>query len=116
MEEKNFKFIVDEREVPIMKFNGEIVFENSNELKETAKEKIRETEYQNLIMDFEDVSFIDSSGIGFILSLFKFLREREGGLVIANANEKIKKSFNITKISQIINIFDSVDEAYNNLK
>ena len=116
MEEKNFKFIVDEREVPIMKFNGEIVFENSNELKETAKEKIRETEYQNLIMDFEDVSFIDSSGIGFILSLFKFLREKEGSLVIANANDKIKKSFEITKLSQIINIFDTIDEAYNYLK
>ncbi|MGM0437713.1 MAG: anti-sigma factor antagonist [Bacillota bacterium] len=116
MEEKKFKFIIDERDVPIMKFNGEIVFENSNELKEKAKGKMKETDYQNLIMDFKDVSFIDSSGIGFVLSLFKFLREKEGELAIANANEKIKKSFEITKISQIIEIFDSVDEAYNQLK
>ena len=116
MEEKKFKFIIDERDIPIMKFEGEIVFENSNQLKEAAKNKLRETEYKNLIMDMKDVTFIDSSGIGFILSLLKFLREREGNLVIANVNDKIRKSFEITKISQIIEVFTSVDKAYNHLK
>jgi len=100
----------------IVKFKGEIVFENSNEIKENSKDKLREIDYNNLIMDFTEVSFIDSSGIGFILSLFKFLREREGSLVIANANDKIKKNFEITKLSQIIEIIDSIDEAYNYLK
>jgi len=100
----------------IVKYKGEIVFENSNEIKENSKDKLREIDYNNLIMDFTEVSFIDSSGIGFILSLFKFLREREGSLVIANANDKIKKNFEITKLSQIIEIIDSIDEAYNYLK
>ena len=111
--EGKFKFISDERDIPVMKLDGEIVFENSNELKEAAKDKLKEAGYKNLIMDFKEVSFVDSSGIGFILSLFKFLREEKGELVIANVNNKIKQSFEITKISQIIEIFDNVNEASN---
>ena len=111
--EGKFKFINDEQDIPVMKLKGEIVFENSNKLKEAAKDKLIEAGYKNLIMDFKEVSFVDSSGIGFILSLFKFLREEKGELVIANVNNKIKQSFEITKISQIIEIFDNVNEASN---
>ncbi|MGM0410193.1 MAG: STAS domain-containing protein [Bacillota bacterium] len=109
-------FDTENKEIAILKYDGEITFDNSNPLKEEAKEKISKTDYKKLIINLENVAYIDSSGIGFILSIFKFMRERSGNLIIVNANEKIKQGFEITKISDIIKIFDNLEEGFDYLR
>ena len=116
MGEDLLKFDTENQEVAILKYDDEITFDNSNPLKEEAKEKISKTDYKKLIIDLAKVGYIDSAGIGFILSIFKFMRERNGNLIIVNANKKIKQGFEITKISDIIKVFDNLEEGFNYLK
>lgn len=104
--------IIIEAENAILKFEGEIVFDNSNEIKEESKKILsRKYEVENLIIDLSRVDYLDSSGVGVVLSLFKFMRERDGSLAVAEANEKIKRVFDVTKIGEIIPVYEKLEEA-----
>ena len=104
------------QKIGIIAPEGEIVFENSNPLKEETKTKIKREDIENLIIDLSSVSYLDSSGIGYIISIFKFMRQREGEMVITNLNSKVKRVCELTKLNDIIGIYESVEEAKNNLK
>jgi len=95
----------------IIRIDGEVIFENSNKIKEKAKNIIKENDIQSLIIDLTDTSYLDSSGIGTILSLFKFMRDRSGKLLITNPNDKVKRVFEVTKLNQILDIYADIEKA-----
>ncbi|TDO85265.1 SpoIIAA-like anti-anti-sigma regulatory factor [Halanaerobium saccharolyticum] len=96
----------------VLKFEGEVIFDNSNQLKEEAKQMLSKNEKVNsLVIDLGSVPYLDSSGVGVILSLFKFMRNRNGALAVAEANEKIKRVFDVTKLREIIPVYAGVEEA-----
>lgn len=109
--EESLKLII-ENNTAVLKVDGEVIFDNSNQLKEEAKkrlEKKKEVEY--LIIDLARVPYLDSSGVGVVLSLFKFMRNRNGSLSVAEPNEKIKRVFDVTKMTEIIPVYANVEEA-----
>ncbi|MGM0549417.1 MAG: STAS domain-containing protein [Bacillota bacterium] len=109
--------ITFEKEIAVLKFDGELIFDNSNQLKEEAKNRLStEEKIKNLLIDLSQVSYLDSSGVGVLLSLFKFMRNRSGSMAIANANDKIRRVFEVTKMTEIISVYDNVEQALNELK
>ncbi|MFW5795040.1 MAG: STAS domain-containing protein [Bacillota bacterium] len=95
----------------ILKVDGKIIFENSNQVKEKVKEIIKEKEFNNLIIDLSSTSYLDSSGIGVILSLFKFMRDNDGKLILVNPNQKVNRVFEMTKLKQILDIYNDINKA-----
>ncbi|MEG1066699.1 MAG: anti-sigma factor antagonist [Erysipelotrichaceae bacterium] len=57
---------------------------------------------KNVVMDFEEVSFIDSTGIGFVLSRYKQISKYGGELVVSNLSISNKRLFDMSGIFQII--------------
>ncbi len=96
---------------------GEIVFENSDPLKKEVKSKIRKNEdIDILIIDLNLVSYLDSTGVGFLISLLKIMRQRQGKLVLSNLNKKIKKVIKLTRLDDIIEIYEDTEQALDDLK
>jgi anti-anti-sigma factor len=112
----NLLDLVVENNKAVLKFDGEIIFENSNQLKEKAKKLLaKKQEVDSLIIDLSKVDYIDSSGVGVILSLFKFMREKDGSLAVSEPNEKIKRVFDVTKLAEIIPVYVNLEEAMKNI-
>lgn len=112
MLEKSLTLRIEEAETAILEFKGEIIFDNSNQLKEEVKKRLtRKKELKYLIIDLSQVPYVDSSGVGVILSLFKFMRNRKGSLAVAEANQKIKRVFEVTKLEEIIPLYDNLEVA-----
>lgn len=108
--------LVIENNKAILKFDGEIIFDNSNQLKEETKKLLdQKQEVDTLIIDLSKVDYIDSSGVGVILSLFKFMREKDGSLAVAEPNKKIKRVFDVTKLAEIIPVYANLEEAMKNI-
>ncbi len=100
------------KNIGIIMPEGEIVFENSNDLKKEVKNKLRdEQDISNLIVNLEQVSYLDSSGVGFLISLLKFMRQQEGKLVLTNLDEKVKRVIELTKLDGIIDIYEDAEKA-----
>ena len=66
---------------------------------------------KNIIVNMGDVSFVDSSGIGNIVSAFSTVKAAGGQLKLAGLTDKIKGVLSITKLNSIFEQFPTVEEA-----
>lgn len=57
-----------------------------------------------LTISLKDVSYMDSTGLGVFIGLFKELRKNDGELKLIDLSERLKRLFEITGISSIIYI------------
>jgi anti-sigma B factor antagonist len=64
-----------------------------------------------LIVDLGDVSFIDSSGLGALISGLKVARAAGGYLRIARANDQARRILELTTLHRILTPYGSVEEA-----
>ena len=83
---------------------------NSGELK-TQMLKLFEEGKNNLVVDLRAVRFVDSSGLGALVSGFKNASSRNGSLKLAGLQLQVKSMFELTRLHRVFEIFADVDEA-----
>ena len=65
----------------------------------------------DIVVDLSGVDFLDSVGLGVIVSALKRVRGRDGQLVVAGAVPRVRALFELTRLDEIIDLFDTVDAA-----
>ncbi len=83
---------------------------NSGELKDRIL-KLLESGDKQLVIDLSEVRFIDSSGLGALLSGYKNANLHHGSLVLAGPQSRVKSMFELTRLNQVFDIYASVAEA-----
>jgi anti-sigma B factor antagonist len=73
--------------------------------------KLLEDNKKNIIVDLGGVKFMNSTGLGMLISGYTSVKNGGGSLVLANATEKINSLLVITKLITIFDNYNSVDEA-----
>ena len=96
--------------VSIIDIEGEIDLYNAPEIKNTIQSLIDEQKY-SVIINLEKVSYIDSSGIGSLISSLSNLKKYQGSMKIINVLASVKKVFELTKLISFFEIYDTEDEA-----
>jgi anti-sigma B factor antagonist len=109
----DFEFRIQDG-IGIVKIIGRLVAANANDFKESFSMLAAESRY--LILDLAEMEYIDSLGLGSLISLFKQITEADGDMCIANLQSKPKILFQITKVHLIFNVYDSLEEALEHLK
>jgi len=99
-------------EVIVLDISGEIDLYNAPEIKDIINKLIEEQKF-NVIINLEKVSYIDSSGIGALISSLSILKKYQGGLKISNVYASVRKVFELTKLTSFFEIFDNEDDALN---
>ena len=61
---------------------------------------------RKVVFDFSNISFMDSAGIGMVLGRYKLAKMLNGSLEIINVNKSMKKIFDMSGVSRIINIVE----------
>ncbi len=70
----------------------------------------------NVVVDLSGVKFMNSSGLGMLISGYTTMKNGEGNLKLANATDKINSLLVITKLITIFENFDSVEKAIESFK
>lgn len=83
---------------------------NSNELKAQLLNLFEEGKV-NIIIDLSPVRFIDSSGLGALVSGFKNASSRDGGLKLCGLQTQVKSMFELTRLHRVFEIFPGAEEA-----
>ena len=65
---------------------------------------------RKVILDFSDVNFMDSAGIGMLLGRYKVVRMLGGELEVININRQVKKLFEMSGILKIIKVTDNIKQ------
>jgi anti-sigma B factor antagonist len=64
-----------------------------------------------LLVDFSKTGYIDSSGLGALVSISKKVREQGGDLRLSGLNEDLRSLFELTKLDTLFAIADSSAQA-----
>ncbi len=100
--------------------NNIVVFDLDGELrrsdldKATLHQEVKaelERARKNIVLDFSRVPFIDSFGVGEILASYISTQNIGGRFKLACVSPKIRVIFKVTKLEDVLEIFDSVDSA-----
>jgi len=88
---------------------------NSEELK-AEFHRLFETGMKDLVIDLKEVLFIDSSGLGALVSGYKSASILHGSLRLSNLQSQVKSMFELTRLHRVFDIFTSDDEAVQSYK
>jgi anti-sigma B factor antagonist len=83
---------------------------NSEELK-AEMNRLFESGSRELIVDLKEVRFIDSSGLGVLVSGFKNASTRQGSLKLSGLQTQVRSMFELTRLHRVFDIFQTIDEA-----
>jgi anti-sigma B factor antagonist len=83
---------------------------NSEELKAELN-RLFESGMKDLLIDLKEVRFIDSSGLGVLVSGFKNASSRQGNLKLCGLQTQVRSMFELTRLHRVFDIFQTVDEA-----
>ena len=97
-------------EVTLVEVEGQLIVGNRQELKQRVLQELEQGE-RKFVIDFAQTGYIDSSGLGVLVSLSKKIREQGGELRLSSLNEDLRTLFELTKLDTLFKIADTRDEA-----
>lgn len=90
--------------------DGQLIVGNRHELKRMVLDAL-ESGARRFVIDFSRTGYIDSSGLGVLISLSKEIRARDGDLRLASLNTDLQQLFELTKLDTFFRICDNLREA-----
>jgi anti-sigma B factor antagonist len=99
-----------EGDVCVVGVEGQLIVGNRQELKQKVLDEIERGE-RKFLVDFSQTGYIDSSGLGVLVSLSKKIREHGGELRLTNLNEDLKTLFELTKLDTLFQIAETRERA-----
>ena len=100
----------DERGVLVVRVEGQLIVGNRQELKELVQTALDQGE-RKILLDFGRTGYIDSSGLGALVSIAKKVREAGGDLRLAGLNEDLRSLFELTKLDTLFTIAETPQQA-----
>lgn len=96
--------------VDIIELGGHLNMENAGDAR-TALSGIIEGGCQRLVIDFERVEFVDSSGLSVLVSAYKLIEGKAGKLVLAHIPKNVQALFALTRLNEAFQIFADTPSA-----
>lgn len=96
--------------IPVVRVAGEVDIVTSAELK-SAINKVVNTGAKDLIIDLSNVSYMDSSGFGVLLSIMKRLRPLGGSITLVGCCEMTERMIRLTRLDTIFGLFPTLEDA-----
>lgn len=94
--------ILSKADAVVAVFDGELDEASSMAVKKKLDMAIEMMRVQNFIFDFEQLTFMDSTGIGVLLGRYKKLKQKAVQIFISNPNSSVDKILNMAGVYTII--------------
>ncbi|MRS12136.1 MAG: anti-sigma factor antagonist [Actinobacteria bacterium] len=90
--------------------DGEVDVYTSARLRQELAD-VMDADCVHIVVDLESLAFIDSSGLGVLVSALRRVKERGGTLRLVCTKDGILKIFRITGLDKVFPLFTTVEEA-----
>lgn len=92
----------------VLCLRGPLTLENLPQFQNAIR---REENVPMIIVDFSDVPYIDSSGLGSLVSAYVTRHKATRHIALSGVNERVLKLFETTKVEPLFLIFPTLDDA-----
>lgn len=108
-------YSLQEKNLFIEFITSELDHHITNEVRDEIDFVLSSKQIKNIVFDFRNIRFMDSSGIGVIIGRYKKICKDGGKVFIVNVNERVKKIFTLSGMNKIVNICDNYEHAISSL-
>lgn len=84
----------------VIKLDGEVDIYTSPKMKEVLIDSLKEKDI-DILIDCSNLEYVDSTGLGVLISVLKRVRESENKIIITNLKPNIRKLFDITGLDKV---------------
>ncbi|HYE80101.1 MAG TPA: STAS domain-containing protein [bacterium] len=100
----------EQNNVLIFDIKGELDAKAAPELKERLTDKINQG-HTRVLVNLSDISYLDSAGLGVLVSGLKIATRQNGDLRMWGLQEEVKNIFQLTRLNKVFQIFESEEQA-----
>ncbi|HMU44167.1 MAG TPA: STAS domain-containing protein [Ignavibacteriaceae bacterium] len=108
-------FIKNEGDINLIYLNGYLDAHTAPKL-ETDFSDLLENKNFKIVVNFKDLAYISSAGLGVFMAFIEKIRERNGDIKLTAMNEKVYNIFDLLGFPLLYEIFKSDEEAINKFK
>lgn len=98
------------RDCAVVEVGGELDMDTVPQLQDVLRE-VADDGARQVVLDFADVTFMDSSGLGLLVDWDKMLRERDGRLCLAAVQQPVWTVLVLSAVDQVVEVYDTVAAA-----
>ncbi len=99
-------------DVCILRLHGRFATGQDSAYLRTRTDEVRCSGFSKVLADFSQVSYIDSTGIGFLIGIYtSVLKNPNGRFVLANLNRRVRDVLELTRLANVIPIYPDVESA-----
>ena len=103
-------------DVTVLDMSGKITIGEGSVALRTAVRRLLEEGKKRILLNLGGVSYIDSSGIGELVSSYTAINKEAGQLKLLNLTQKIRDLLTITKLLTVFDVYETEAEALNSFK
>jgi anti-anti-sigma factor len=91
----------------IARYAGEITMEITQDFKHAVEKNLEDAKAATLVLDLSEVSFMDSSGIGFLVACNTRLQSSGKALVLLKPSPQVRKTLNLVQLMQFFAVAET---------
>ena len=95
----------------IVELIGELDHHSAEEVRVKIDDRIDRDNIKKVILNFRNVTFMDSSGIGVVIGRYRKLKNKDGHISVVEVNKRVDKVFALSGLYKIIKQYKNVQEA-----
>ncbi len=103
-------------DITILDMDGKITIGEGSVALRTAIRRLLEEGKKKILLNLAKVNYIDSSGIGELVSSYTAINKEGGQLKLLNLTQKLEDLLTITKLLTVFDVYESEDEALASFK
>lgn len=92
------------QDVLCIRLSGELDHHSAEGLREQATNAIESDQIRHIVLNLENLSFMDSSGLGVILGRYKQIKQRNGEMIVCAISPPIQRLFEMSGLFKIIRL------------
>lgn len=113
------KLTISERyidRITILDLTGKITIGDGSVILQKKIAELLEKDQKYILLNFEDVDYVDSSGFGELVSSFIKIKKNGGSLKLFSLNQDVKESLTTNKLIAVFDIYENQTEALASFK
>ena len=108
--------VADDGDYKLVKFTGDLDKAGLEAVKDQLDKLVDSLEEKRIVFDFTDLNFINSEGIGFLMTLHIRLTKKEKDLIIVGAADHVYDVLKVIGLINVIKIFNTMTEFKESIK
>lgn len=97
-------------DITVVRLRGDLELATCREVDQKLRDLLA-GQNPKMVIDMKETKYVDSSGLGVLVSLYSHVKKQNGQLAVANLNRSVRRLFDLTNVHNFLPVHASIEDA-----